>query len=83
MSGFISTEVRADSIIETMCEDAGFNFEMWMELANGLHKGLLLDVTMDQMQMQNEEHRVYILNHLRMLADFMEEQLNDDTGPEA
>ena len=76
MSGYINTQVRGSSIIETMCEDAGFNFEMWMELANGLHMGLLLDVTLDQMDAQHKEHREYIINNLRALAGSMEERLN-------
>lgn len=47
MSGFVQVQIEPEAIIEAMNEDGSFALEVWREIAEKLHMGLLLDNCMD------------------------------------
>jgi len=50
MTGFVQAEISAESICEAMTLDQGFALEVWKEVADRWHKGMLLDDMMDLVQ---------------------------------
>ena len=43
MSQFMSVEISANQIADVMLEDANFAFEVWFELAERMHMGMMAD----------------------------------------
>ncbi len=81
---YIQAQVDAEDIILLMTEDGSFAFEMWNEIGEKLHMGLLLDQAVDLISagFTNRDKLVFI-SDLRLLADSVEnslEYLTDGSG---
>ena len=79
---YIQTEVTAEAIIEAMNDDAGFAMEMWREIADALHKGLLLDNTLDLLRAAPLGDCVFITEQLKMIPDFLAEHIDHEMNKE-
>lgn len=79
---FIQTEITAEAVIDAMNEDGGFALEMWREIANGLHQGLLLDNTLDLLRAVPVEECIFITQHLKTIPDFLADHIEHETGKE-
>lgn len=81
---YIQAQVDAEDIILLMTEDGSFAFEMWNEIGEKLHMGLLLDQAVDLISEGfNNRDKLMFIADLRLLADSVEnslEYLTDGSG---
>ena len=50
MGAFIEMELEAEAVCAALAEDQGFALEVWKDIADRWHKGMLLDDMMDLVQ---------------------------------
>lgn len=76
MSTFISTEVRAEDVLEAMNADGVFAEEMWKEMNRCLHMGVLLDDWSDIVQgsFSDQEKRI-MLDNLDIMKNAVERHI--------
>ena len=79
---FVQVQITADQVIDAMNEDAGFALEMWREIANGLHKGLLLGNACHMLRSIQIDECVFITQQIKMLPDFLADHINYETNKE-
>lgn len=76
----IQTEITAEAVIEAMNEDAGFALELWREIADGLHKGMLLDNACDLLRQVDISECAFITQQIKMIPDFLADHIDHETG---
>ncbi len=79
---YVQTEITAEAVIDAMNEDGGFALEMWREIADGLHKGLLLDNACDILRALLVEECVFITQQLKMIPDFLADHIDNEINGE-
>lgn len=77
MATLVQVELHVSSVIESMCEDGDFCIDMWDELALGLSKGLLLDVTADCVQDWAIDNLDGAIRNLEYLVSVMKARRSD------
>ena len=79
---FIQTEITAEAVIEAMNEDSSFAHDMWLEIAQGLHQGLLLDNTLDLLRVMDIGDCIHISNTLKMIPDLIADHIDHEVNKE-
>ena len=77
MSANINCEVVAEDVVQAMLEDGVFAEEMWTEIAEALHQGMLLDNLMDHINSSGLEPATLrkIQSTFKMISDMCEDRL--------
>lgn len=77
--GFIQASIEAESLIDAMNEDGGFAADVWLELAEKLHMGLLLDNACDLFSTDVKKAE-YIANGFQHFAEMLRSR-HDELTP--
>jgi hypothetical protein len=70
-------EVEPEAFIEAMNEDAAFNAEMWFEIGEKLHMGLLLDNSMDALRNADVHDLKVIAGALEIFSSLLRSEISD------
>jgi len=80
LSGFVQTKISAEAITEAMNEDGGFAREIWLELAEGLERGMLLDNACDLLS-QDIAAAKYIADRFELFVKLIRDR-HDELVPD-
>lgn len=70
MTAYIQAAVEPEDIVQAMNEDGGFALDLWFELAEKLHMGLLLDDACDLFSTDMEKTK-YVANQFEFFAQML------------
>ena len=78
LSAYIQVEITAEDVVTAMTEEGPFALEMWQEINEKLHMGMLLDDACDLVKgnFGPMEKRMFI-SSLRLIADSVEQDMLD------
>jgi hypothetical protein len=74
-------ELSPDDVTTGMCEDGEFNLAMWREIGDGLHKGLLQDVSIDVLSDVDPADQAGIIQNLEAFLGLLKDRVFNAAMP--